>query len=117
VGSFEKPVVYLSPMIDKLSRKKRLVVAAHEVAHVVLGHRRDSGSKEYHEKEVHELLYKWGYEKEPFVDDQVVEMEATDEREKTVEDVVKDLMSICDIVMSSVFIVCVEEHHRRDYNG
>ncbi len=59
-------VLYLSPSLEKTSFRITMAVIAHELAHLVLGHKVYTSGEEYpkQESEAWELVDKWGFEKE-----------------------------------------------------
>jgi len=60
----EAAVIYLSPLLEQQGMPVVAVCVAHEIAHVVLGHRLrdlDAAVYECQEREVHRALEEWGY--------------------------------------------------------
>ncbi len=58
-------VIYLSPVLEKSAYDIVVAIVAHEIAHIVLGHKIMVGAEyETQEQEAFDLICKWGFEKE-----------------------------------------------------
>lgn len=60
-------VLYLSPMLEEKPKDIVVAVVAHELAHIVLGHRLHfltPDEDDRQEQEVRRRILKWGFEKE-----------------------------------------------------